>query len=108
MELEYIDGIPYIEDELEYDQIFSHLDTDGVLKAYVEIEYTLKVALELAAEQEWQGYAGVGEELYEELAEKVIGNQWCYNGIYWEDANNIEPRYGGTVVLVTIEPDLED
>lgn len=91
-----------------YDEILSHME-DGKVETLIEIDRAFYLELQAAEERTWQGDVDAADELYDELAEKVIGNQWCYFGLQWEDSNE-EPLDAreNLVIKVTVEPDLTE
>lgn len=99
-----------LEEPLSYDEIVEQMEAnDGQVIAYVEIDYTFYTLLYAANEMELDGYCDAGEELYEKLAEMVIGNQWCYNSLYWELPEDVDVNASKYFpIKVIIEPDLDD
>lgn len=91
-----------------YDEMIDRME-DGKVEALVEVDRRFYDELEAAERNEWEGYAGDAQDLYDELAEKVIGNQFCYYGLLWEPTT-VEPLDAreNMVLSVTVEPDLSE
>lgn len=90
-----------------YDEMREQMNSYGTVVGLVEVPETFAAKLSIAAEEELSGYCDAGEELYEELAEMVIGNQWCYNSLMWEPTDIAASTSDAVVLKVEIEPDLD-
>lgn len=88
-----------------YDEMKRLMDDNGMVVGYVQVPSTFAVELQIAVEKELSGYYDAGEELYEELAEMVIGNEWCYDDLYFDI---VEDDGNDAILKVEIKPDLTD
>lgn len=88
-----------------YEEMTAQMDEKGEVIGYVQVDSSFVSALEEAAQKESAGDIDESAAVYEQLAEMVIGSQWCYLSLYWEI---VDDSGDNVVIKVIVCPDLSD